>query len=81
MGKKLKAALELAQRSSREVGIALVTSAPVLAFAQPTDPFDGVMTNAETKVGTYMEALGVLAGIAVVFWIGIKYIKKIRGVA
>lgn len=61
------------------VGVAL--AAPMLASAQSTDPFDAVITNVTTKVTAYGGALVGVAAVGVVFMIGIKYIKKIRGAA
>ncbi len=69
------------QSGFRNVGIAVATSLPVLALAQSTDPFDTAMTTVTTKVEGYAGALVTLAAVAVVFMIGIKYVKKIRGAA
>lgn len=66
---------------NRNLAIALVTSAPMLAMAQGTDPFDTVLADVTDKVTDYAGALVVLAGVAVVFMIGVKYVKKIRGAA
>lgn len=57
------------------------TVAAGAAQAQSTDPFDTVMTSVTTAVGEYAAALVVLAGVSVVFMIGVKYVKKIRGAA
>lgn len=65
----------------RNLGIALATSLPVLAFAQSTDPFDTAMTTVTGKVEDYAAALVGLAAVGVVFMIAIKYVKKIRGAA
>lgn len=81
MKQALKSALKRAQRSSRELGIAVVTSAPVLALAQVTDPFEAQVAAVQTKVESYLPLLAGLAGVTVVLWVAIKYIKKIRGVA
>lgn len=59
----------------------LATLAASGAMAQGTDPFDTVMTTVTTSVTEYAGALVVLAGVSVVFMIGIKYVKKIRGAA
>lgn len=49
-----------------------------VAMAQAVgDPFDTVITTATTSVGKYAAALVVLSGVAVVFMIGMKYIKRI----
>lgn len=70
--------IEALKNRSREIGIALVTAAPVLAFAQEaTDPFDTALATVTTKVGTYASALVGLAAVAVVFMVAIKYVKKI----
>lgn len=61
------------------VGVAL--AAPLLAHAQATDPFDAAVTNAKTKIGEYGAELVGVAAVGVIFMIGIKYIKKIRGAA
>lgn len=55
--------------------------ASAAALAQGTDPFDTVMTTVTASVNDYAGALVVLAGVSVVFMIGIKYVKKIRGAA
>lgn len=59
----------------------LVLSAPVLALAQSTDPFDTALASATTAVGGYAAALVGLSAVAVVFMIAMKYVKKIRGAA
>lgn len=65
----------------RNAGIALVTSLPVLAMAQTTDPFDAAVTSATTKIEAYGGALVGLAAVAVIFFIAIKYVKKISKAA
>lgn len=64
----------------RTLGIALVSSVPALALAQ-VDPFTDAMADATAAVTTYAGALVGLAAVAVVFMIGVKYVKKIRGAA
>lgn len=61
------------------VGVAL--AAPMLARAQATDPFDAAMTTVSGKVETYGAALVGLAAVAVVFFVAIKYVKKISRAA
>ena len=63
------------------LAVAVGTLASAAAMAQETDPFDTVMTTVTTSVTEYAGALVVLAGVSVVFMIGIKYVKKIRGAA
>lgn len=60
---------------------ALALIASTAALAQGTDPFDTVLATVTTSVTEYAGALVVLAGVSVVFMIGIKYVKKIRGAA
>lgn len=79
--KRFNAIKELAARGYRNAGIAFATSLPVLALAQEADPFVAAMTNAGDKVEEYAGALVGLAAVAVVFMIGVKYVKKIRGAA
>jgi hypothetical protein len=57
--------------------VALTTMAPVLAMAQATDPFDTAVTNITAKVQSYGAALVTLAAVSVVFFLGIKYVKKL----
>lgn len=52
-----------------------------LAMAQETDPFNTAIDTITDKVETYGGALVALAAVGVVFMVGIKYIKKIRGAA
>lgn len=66
---------------SKALALSVAIAAPVAAFAQATDPFQDVLNNVTTKVETYAGSLVVLAGVAVVFMVGIKYIKKLRGAA
>lgn len=68
-------------RKLRNAGLVLASSAPVLALAQATDPFDDAMTQATTAVSSYAAALVGLAAVSVVFMIAVKYVKKIRGAA
>jgi len=68
---------DLALRAS----VALVLSAPFVAFAQATDPFDTAMTTATEKVGDYAAALVGLGAVAVIFMIALKYVKKISRAA
>lgn len=69
--------------SVRNLGIVVATSVPFLAFAQETgaDPFDTAVDTITTKVEAYGGALVALAAVGVVFMIGMKYVKKIRGAA
>lgn len=80
--KKFNAIREAASRGYLRAGAAVgLGLASVGAFAQSTDPFQDVLDNVTTKVETYAGSLVVLAGVAVVFMVGIKYIKKLRGAA
>lgn len=62
---------------ARSLAVAVVASAPVLAFAQGTDPFDTALTAATTAVGEYAAALVGLSAVAVIFMIAMKYVKKL----
>lgn len=66
--------------SYRNAGIVLASSLPVLAMAQ-TDPFTDAMSDVTTKVTSYGGALVGLAAVAVVFFVAIKYVKKITKAA
>lgn len=65
----------------RNAGIAIATSLPMLAMAQETDPFATALADATEKIAEYAAALVGVAAVAVVFMIGVKYVKKIRGAA
>lgn len=51
------------------------------AFAQAADPFTAATTTITEKINTYGAALVGIAAVGVVFWVGIKYVKKISGAA
>jgi len=57
----------------------VLTSAPVLAFAQATDPVLAAFTDVEGKVTSYSGPLLAIAVIATGIMIGIAWIKKARG--
>lgn len=59
-------------------GVAL---APVLSFAQTTDPFDDAVSDVKIKVAKYAAALVGVAAVGVAFMVAVKYVKKIRGAA
>lgn len=61
------------------LGVAL--TAPVLSFAQSTDPFAAAVTDVTAKVTTYAGALVGVAAVGVAFMVAVKYVKKIRGAA
>lgn len=75
--------IERFNNAVRNAGIVVATSLPVLAFAQetPTDAFDTALGTVTTKVSSYAASLVGLAAVAVVFMIGVKYVKKLRGAA
>ena len=70
-----------ASRGYLKAGVLAVTLVPALAMATPTDPFDTAVDSITTKVEGYGAALVGLSAVALVFFIGIKYVKKIRGAA
>ncbi len=51
------------------------------AMAQSTDPFEVAVTEVTGKVETYGAALVGVAAVAVVFFVAIKYVKKISKAA
>lgn len=53
---------------------------PAISFAQ-TDPFADAVTQATTKVTSYGGSLVGLAVVSVLFFIAIKYVKKITRAA
>lgn len=65
----------------RRAAAVVLTSAPVLAFAQATDPFADAVSDLTTKITTWGAALAGLAAVGVGFMVAVKYIKKIRGAA
>lgn len=64
----------------RAIGATLALAAPVAAFAQG-DPFATALTDITAKVTTYGGGLIALAAVGVVFMVGVKYVKKLRGAA
>lgn len=69
----------LAARQYLKAGV-LVGSTLAVAGASAqtvTDPFDTAMTTITGKVESYASALVVLSAVAVVFMVGMKYVKKI----
>lgn len=68
---------EAIRRNYLRAGVVAVSALPVLAHAQGDDPFTTAMTNATAKVESYASALVGLAAVAVIFMIGVKYVKKI----
>lgn len=67
--------------SNRALAVGTALSVPMLAMAQATDPFDAAMTTVSGKVESYGGALVGLAAVAVVFFVAIKYVKKISKAA
>jgi hypothetical protein len=57
------------------------TGLALSGLALADDPFTAAMTDATSKVTTYAGALVGLSAVAVVFMIGVKYVKKIKGAA
>lgn len=66
-----------AREQALRASVAVVAAVPLLASAQETDPFVEAMTDATSKVTTYAGALVGLGAVAVIFMIGLKYVKKI----
>lgn len=68
------------RKLARNTGVGFLTAAAgASAFA--VDPFTDAITAATTSVGTYAAALVGLSAVSVIFMIGMKYVKKIRGAA
>lgn len=66
----------------RDLALVAATAVPAVAFAQEAgDAFADAVTDATAKIGQYGAALIGLAAVGVVFMIGVKYVKKIRGAA
>lgn len=65
---------------TRSLAVIATASLPALSFAQ-ADPFMTAVADMQAKVTTYGGALVGLAAVGVVFWVAIKYVKKIRGAA
>lgn len=66
---------------ARKFYVAALTSAPVLAIAQTTDPVVSAFADVEDKVTAYSGPLIAIAVIATGIMIGISWIKKARGAA
>lgn len=64
-------------RSLMAAAIGGASALPMLAHAQSTDPFDTAVATITTKVGAYGAALVGLAAVGVVFYVAIKFVKKI----
>lgn len=69
------------QKFGVRAGLVAASVSPAVVFAQASDPFTAAMTSATTSVGTYAAALVGLSAVSVIFMIGMKYVKKIRGAA
>lgn len=66
---------------ARSLALIAAAAAPALSFAQEVDPFTTAVATITTKVNTYGAALVGLAAVGVVFMVGVKYVKKVRGAA
>jgi len=65
---------------ARDAGLLLAIGlANAVAWATPTDPFDTAVSDITVRVESYGGALVALAAVGVVFMVGMKYVKKIRG--
>jgi choline-glycine betaine transporter len=69
--------MSLKQKMAARVAAVSAAALPVAVFATPADPFTTVMADATTRVNTYAAALVTIGGVAVLFMIALKYIKKI----
>jgi hypothetical protein len=59
--------------------LGLLLQAPLVLAQTAPDPFTAAATTAKEKINAYGPELVAIAAVGVVFGIGIKYIKKIRG--
>jgi len=74
----LKQISERARNLSLRTQIAAVAAmAPVLSFAQTADPFDQAVLDVTAKVEAYGPKLVGLGAVAVIFFVALKYVKKI----
>lgn len=65
-------------RSLMAAAIGGASALPMLAHAQSSpDPFDAAVATITTKVSAYGAALVALAAVGVVFYVAIKFVKKI----
>lgn len=62
---------------ARAGAIASVGLLALPAFAQSTDPFDTALSTITTRVSGYGAALVGLSAVAVVFYVAMKFVKKI----
>lgn len=70
--------------SNMRAKLALVATGVMLsgaALSQTTDPFADALADITAKVTTYGGGLVILAAVGVVFMVGVKYVKKLRGAA
>ena len=69
------------QDNALKLSVVAVVAMPGLAVAQTPTPFETVLATITSAVEEYGPALLTLGGIGVVFMVGLKYIKKLRGAA
>lgn len=78
MKDKLQNLRRLARDNAARLSVAVMTLPVAMAAnAQAVDPFDAALTEVKGKVGAYGASLVGLAAVAVVFFVAIKYVKKI----
>lgn len=80
----MKNRIALAERGRQfgyKAAAVLTCAMPAAVFAQETDPVVEAMTTISGKVTTYATGLVALAIVGVGFMVGVKYIKKARGVS
>ena len=75
MNKRFATLRDLA--SGRSLAVLAAGALPALSMAQATDPFDTAMTTITAKVTSYGGALVGLAAVAIVFYVAMKFVKKI----
>lgn len=78
MKDKLQNLRRLARDNAARLSVAVMTLPVAMAAnAQAVDPFDAALNEVKGKVGGYGASLVGLAAVAVVFFVAIKYVKKI----
>lgn len=67
----------LASIRTRLGALSLLALAPAMSFAQAVDPFDTAVTDITAKITSYGGALVGVAAVGVVFYVAIKFVKKL----
>ncbi len=76
-GGRVVSACDRAYAKAGVGAMVMIASAAAIAQTAGADPFDAALATATTKVGAYAAGLVTLSAVAVVFIIGMKYVKRI----